>query len=219
MNRLNFTRKAVVCFVLIVAVMLQVGAIPKISQDILFEHAKYKYMVEKNPQDPWAHFNLAVTYAYMGKLELGLEALGKVDKLDKQFAPKVIDRYERATKKSPDDWRLRFRLAFAYYFDDQKDKAIEELKKVAVTEPVTGKNAWAYGYIAYIYGEQKKWDEAIAACEKALEIEPEAGALHLAYAYGLMKKGDKLKATSEAITGWRLRAEEKKYEQEHNIQY
>ncbi|MFA5928096.1 MAG: tetratricopeptide repeat protein, partial [Candidatus Margulisiibacteriota bacterium] len=55
--------------------------IAKISNDILFENAKYKFMVEKNPDDAWAHFNLAMTYAYMGKVEQGLKELAEVDKL------------------------------------------------------------------------------------------------------------------------------------------
>jgi len=194
-------------------------AIAKIPQDILFEHAKYKYMVEKQPEDPWTHFNLAITYAYMGKVDLGLKELGEVDKLDKQFAEKAVARYGRLLEKKPDDWRVRFRLAFAYYFGEQKDEALKELEKVAVANPVNGKNAWAYGYMAIIHGEKEQWEDAIAACKKGLKIEPDAAAIHLAYAQALLKKGHGFGAASEAFIAFRLQAEEKKYERQNKIQY
>ena len=219
MNRTISMRS--ISFVLLICFLMTAPlyGLAKINRDIKFDYAKYKYMVEKNPNDPWSHFNLAITFAYMGKVERGLEELGVVNELDKEFAPKAIDYFTRRSIKNPDDWKIRFRLAFAYYFDKQKDKALEELQKVIETKPITGKNAWAYGYKALIYGEQKLWDKAIEACEKGIRIEPEAAAIHLAHAQALYKKGNVLKAASEAFTAFRIQGEEKKYERVNKIEY
>ncbi|MFH1429009.1 MAG: tetratricopeptide repeat protein [Candidatus Margulisiibacteriota bacterium] len=211
--------KTVICLMLIFLFSVSIFGIAKIDKDILFDHAKYKFMLEKNPEDPWAHFNMAITYAYMGKVEEGLKELGEVDRLDKEFAPKAIARFTGAVTKDPDDWKARFRLAFAYYFDKQKAPALIELQKVTQKEPINGKNSWAYGYMAIIYGEEEKWDEAIDACKKALKIEPEAAAVHLAYAQALLKKGNTMQAASEAFIALRLHAEEKKYERKNKIKY
>jgi tetratricopeptide (TPR) repeat protein len=193
--------------------------IAKISRDVQFEYAKYKYIATKNPQDPWAHFNLAITYAYMGKVEEGLKELGAVEKLDKAFAPKAIEKYSQMLVENPTNWQARFRLAFAYYFGKDRDKAIAELKKIVADPPLDGKTAWAYGYMAVIYGEQEKWDEAITACQKGLDIEPDAAAIHLAYAQALVKKGRTFQAAGEALTAFRLRGDEQKAERESKAKY
>ncbi|MFC1477893.1 tetratricopeptide repeat protein [Candidatus Margulisiibacteriota bacterium] len=211
--------KTLVCSILIFILSVSVFGIAKIDREILFDHAKYKYMLEKNPDDPWSHFDMAITYAYMGKVEEGLKELGEVERLDKEFAPKAIEKFTNAVTKDPNDWKARFRLAFAYYFDEQKAPALIELEKVTEKEPINGKNAWAYGYMAIIYGEEEQWDEAIDACKKALKIEPDAAAIHLAYAQALLKKGNTLHAASEAFIAFRLQAEEKKYERKNKIRY
>ncbi|MFC1595799.1 tetratricopeptide repeat protein [Candidatus Margulisiibacteriota bacterium] len=213
------SKKSILLAIMICVLAANVFGIAKISKDILFEHAKYKYMVEKNPEDAWAHFNLAITYAYMGKVELGLKELGEADRLDKEFAPKAIARYTRKVEEKPQSWQARFRLAFAYYFGGEKDNALKELQNVVSIKGVNGKNAWAYGYMAIIYGEQEKWDKAVESCKKGLRIEPDAAAIHLALAQALLKKGNGFSAASELFVAFRLQAEEKKYERKNRIRY
>lgn len=196
-----------------------IWGIAKIDKTILLEHAKYKNLVEKEPSDPWNNFNLAVVYSYMGKIQLGLASFGEVDKLDKNFAPKVITRYQNITTSNSTDWRGMYRLAFAYYFSKQKDLSLQFLEKIATMTPKSGKNAWAYSYMAIIYGERQDWDKAIIACENGLNIEPDAAAIHLAYAQALLKKGKSLKAANETFIAFRLEAEEKKYERTNGINY
>jgi len=204
---------------LIVLFSFSVLGIAQISEETIKEYENYKSIVDANPEDPWAHFNLAITYAYMGKIEKGLSSLEKVDSLDNSFADKVISKFSELIQEKPEDWRIRFRLAFAYYFAKDKDNALKELQEVATMLPIGAKNAWAYGYMAVMYGEQKKWDKAVEYCRKGLAIEPKAAAIHFALAQALKETGDFLGAAAELFTASRLRAEEMKYERLNGISY
>ena len=216
----QFNRKLSILLVIInFFLVTNAFAIAKIDPIILYEYSKYSAIAEKTPTDSWAQFNLAITYAYMGKVQEGLDRLGKVDALDKNFAPKAIEYFTAQVAADPNRWQDRFRLAFAYYFNKDRDKALEQLKIISASTPANGKNAWAYGYMALVYGEQEKWDEAIEACVNALKIEPDAAAIHLAYAQALYKKGNTFKAAGEAFMAFRLQAEEKKWERTNKISY
>ncbi len=84
---------------------------------------------------------------------------------------------------------------------------------------IEGKNAWAYGYMAVISGEQEHWEEAVTYCKKGLKIEPDAAAIHFAYAQAQLKLGHALSAASEILIAFRLQAEEKRYEHTNGLHY
>ena len=163
--------------------------------------------VEAAPNDPAAHFDLAITYAYTNYVQEGWDELKKVHDLDNNYAPIALSTYSEKAKESPSDWKIAFRLAFAFYFNDKKEAAIEEMKKIVEMEPKDDpKRIWAYGYIGLIYGELDQVDPAIEYVQKALAIDSNVGALHLLLASGYYKKGRGWEAFWEGVEALRLKA-------------
>jgi len=163
--------------------------------------------VEANPKDPHAHFDLAITYAYTNHVEEGWEELKTVDELDKEFAPVALDMYSKEVEAHPEDWRKRFRLAFALYFNDKKNEAIEEFHHIAEMEPKKDpKRVWAYGYIGLIYGEIDEIDKAVKYVKKAIKIDSNVAALHVLLASGYYNQGKGWEAFWEGMEALRLKA-------------
>ena len=141
--------------------------------------------------------------AYTNNLQDGWNNLKKTVELDPTFKKKGLEMYEKKVTDSPSDWRLRFRLAFAYYFNDRKKEAIRELENVLKIDP---NNVWGYGYQALIYGELNETDTAMAVTKRGLEIDSNVAALHLLLGEGYNRKGDKWKGFLETMEAVRLRA-------------
>lgn len=201
-------------------------AIAKVPDDLYEElqfYRKQSIVASANP-DVW--FDLAMSCAYTGFLEEGFEALKKIDEIDKEYAKKKVIILEKELAEKPDDWKVRFKFAFATYSltIDRKKKGIskEEANEIRnkafdqfdiITQKL-GKNfvsAWAYGYMAYIRGEQEKYKEAIKIVKKGLKIEPDATALHYALGFGYLKTGNYFGLIGQTITVTRLKAEENAY--------
>jgi tetratricopeptide (TPR) repeat protein len=178
-----------------------------ITKELQDEVAEKEKALAANPSDPYAHFDLAITYSYSNKVQEGWDELKKVNDLDDNFAPAALAKYQALVHKNPNDWKLRFRLVFALYFDEKKQEAINQLYYIAGMEPKDDpKRIWAYGYMGLIYGEMDKVDEAIAYVKKGLAIDNNAAALHLLLASGYYKKGDSWGAFWEGVESLRLKS-------------
>jgi tetratricopeptide (TPR) repeat protein len=175
----------------------------RISPDLQQEINTKRAAIAKTPNDPHAHFDLAITYAYTNHIQEGWDELKKVNALDPTFRDKGLTMYIDKVIADPADWKLRFRLAFAYYFNDNKIDAIEELKNVIKIDP---NNVWAYGYIALIYGELNNIDTAMDYTRKGLKIDSNVAALHLLLGEGYYKKNDSWMGFRERMEALRLRA-------------
>ncbi|MCX5748953.1 MAG: hypothetical protein NTZ10_01725 [Candidatus Saganbacteria bacterium] len=170
------------------------------------ETAEKEAAVKASPRSPDALFDLAITYAYTNKVQEGLDTLKNVSKLvsdTKTYSRQLIERYYVEVQQNPKDWRVRFRLAFAYYFGGYKKYAVTELQNVAATDP---KNPWPYAYIAVIYGEDDRWNEAVASMRRAISMDSNVAAFHLALALGYSKTGNPLGAMFEGGEAMRLKA-------------
>ncbi|PIS28557.1 hypothetical protein COT42_07565 [Candidatus Saganbacteria bacterium CG08_land_8_20_14_0_20_45_16] len=174
-------------------------ATPELEQEI----AQKRATVVQNPNDPFANFDLAITYAYTNHIQDGWNKLKKAEELDHKFRQKGLALYISKVTADPQDWRLRFRLAFAYYFNEKKTDAIRELENVITLDPY---NVWAYGYIALIYGELNNIDQAMAFTKKGLKIDSNVAALHLLLSEGYYKKGDSWRGLIERMEALRLKA-------------
>lgn len=202
-------RKWIILPIAILMIMLLAGGARawRITKELEQELDQKKKAVEQNPNSPHAHFDLAITYAYTNHIEEGLDELKKVDEIDKNYAPVALELYSKEAETYPNDWKVRFRLAFALYFNKQKREAIEVLKEVADMEPKNDpKRVWAYGYISLLYGELDEIDEAIEWVKKAISIDSNVAALHLLLAAGYSKKGWGWNAFWEGVEALRLRA-------------
>ncbi|MBU1026545.1 MAG: hypothetical protein KKA31_02325 [Candidatus Margulisbacteria bacterium] len=175
----------------------------RITDELKEEIKIKKEALEKNPDDAHAHFDLAITYAYTNHIIDGWAKLKKVVEIDPSFKKTGLRMYIKKVTAEPNDWRLRFRLAFAYYFNDKKEAAIRELDNVILIDPY---NVWAYGYIALIYGEMGETDKAMEYCKRGLAIDSNVAALHLLLAEGYYKKGDSWTGFKERMEALRLRA-------------
>jgi tetratricopeptide (TPR) repeat protein len=163
--------------------------------------------VEAAPNDPYTRFDLAITYAYTNKIQEGWEELKKVNELNKKFAPAALEMYTKQVQKTPNDWKLRFRLAFALYFNEKKMDAIKEMEYISNMEPKEDpKRIWAYAYMSLIYGEEDKVSIAIDYAKKALKIDSNVAAIHMLLASGYSKKGKSWEAFWEGMEALRLKA-------------
>lgn len=151
-------------------------------------------------------FELAMAYAYSGLIEKGWGMLKRIPENDRDYAPKVLAKYEPLVLSEPKEWRHHFKLAFAYYFKGDKKEAIKRFQTVLTIDP---KHIWAMGFIALIYGEQERYDEAIVLCKKALAIEPNAAAIHFLLGEAYRKTGNTMGFLSEIMTVGRIKASEK----------
>lgn len=151
-------------------------------------------------------FELAMAYAYSGLIEKGWGMLKRIPEYNADYAPVVLSKYTALVEKEPKEWRHHFKLAFGYYFKGDKKEAIRQFETVLALEP---KQVWAMGFIALIYGEQEHYDDAMRLCRKALEMEPNAAAIHFLLGEAYRKTGNTMGFLSEIMTVGRLKAAEK----------
>jgi tetratricopeptide (TPR) repeat protein len=175
----------------------------RITPELQKELDQKQAAVRANPKDADARFDLAITMAYTNNIQDGWNQLKKTVELDPNYRGKGLDTYLLKVTASPNDWRLRFRLAFAYYFNDKKKEAVRELDNVLILDPY---NVWAYGYGALILGEMGDIDNALAYTRKGLKLDSNVAALHLLLSEGLYKKNDSWGGFVERVEALRLRA-------------
>lgn len=198
-------RIAAAAFISIIALAGTAGAwtmTPEYAKEI----AQKESAVNACPSSPEARFDMAITYAYTNKIEAGLNALKVTADLSgnpRAFSRKLIEKYYAQVKKAPRDWKLRFRLAFAYYFGGYKKMAVTELQNVANLVPG---NPWPYGYMAIIAAEQDDWDGGIRYMRKAIAIDSNVAAFHLGLGQAYYKTGNSMGGFFETGEALRLRA-------------
>jgi len=175
----------------------------RITPELQKELKEKQALVKANPKDADARFDLAITMAYTNNIQDGWVNLKKTVELDPGYRQKGLEIYTKKVNEDINNWRLRFRLAFAYYFNDNKKEAIRELDNVLKLDPY---NVWAYGYSALINGELGNLDAAMDCTKKGLKIDSNVAALHLLLADGYNRKGDRWGAFAEAMEAVRLRA-------------
>jgi tetratricopeptide (TPR) repeat protein len=192
---------------LLVTLLLLFGALPshawRITPELQKELDQKRAEVKAHPNSADARFDLAITMAYTNNIQDGWNELKKTVELDPDYREKGLDLYLKKVTARPNDWRLRFRLAFAYYFNDKKKDAVRELDNVLILDPY---NVWAYGYAALILGELGDIDDALAYTRRGLKLDSNVAALHLLLSEGLYKKNDSWGGFMERIEALRLKA-------------
>jgi len=200
-------KKAFFLFIFLVALLVAVRINNahsfELTKDLKDEIEDKQWLVKVHPKNPQYHFELAITYAYSNRIEDGLTELKKVDEIDKKFAAKALKIYSKKLKLFPNDWKARFRYAFALYFNNKKKEAIQEFENIIKRDP---NNTFSYGYIATIYGEMNKVDDAIDYAKKAIEIDSNVAAIHLLLGTAYYKKGQAGLGFQETFEALRLRS-------------
>ena len=184
------------------------GAIFHIPGDLQIEQDQLIQKVTENPENPELRFELAMNLAYTGWVELGWEQLKTVDKLQKNYEVEVFKKYNPLLESDPDNWKHHFKIAFAYYFKKDKDRALNHFIKSSELNP---KNPWPMGFIALLYGEKKDYKACKDWCKKGLKIEPDATAIHFLLAKAYLDSGDYFNFLGESVHVGRLKSAEAKY--------
>jgi tetratricopeptide (TPR) repeat protein len=170
----------------------------------LLDETKHNYKIYKqNPDSSEARFELAMSYGYTGRIEKGWSMLKTIPE---SYAPVIIKKYGKLATDNPLEWKYKFKLAFGYFFTKKKIAAINEFKKILKIEP---NHVWAMGFIALLEGERNNTDKAIDWCKTALQIEPNATAIHFLLAEGYRRKGNYWGMVREGLIVGRLKTEEK----------
>jgi tetratricopeptide (TPR) repeat protein len=192
--------KRVLLSLLLLLMTLPAVAAYVVAPDVVREYVELRDKIQKSPDDAGLNFEYAICLSYLGNVEEGRTVLKRVRALDSRFAQKALPRYLMQHRANPNDAKVKYRLGFLYYFNEQYDQALRILEEVAERKPPDQLSAWALGYMAVVKGKQKKWEEAESLVRRALAIEPEAYGLHAALAAALKGQGKYFAATRAYMT-------------------
>ena len=174
---------------------------PSLIEDV--KQYKKAYSISQNATTV---FDLAMSYAYTGQIEKGWNMLKQIPNYDKNYAPKVLNKYSSLINLDPKNWKYHFKLAFGYYFQKDKQASIDSFHNVL---KIDSKNLWAMGFIALIEGERSNTDIAITYCKKALKIEKNATAIHFLLAEAYRRKENYMQAFKHVLMVGKLKTAEK----------
>ncbi len=191
-------KRWLVCFVWFCFSMCSYGFPYYVAPEILQEVEQNEALYEQYPTHNDVTFDLAMSYAYSGQILKGWNTLKT---LDKSYSADIVVQYESAIQNNAGEWRNHFKLAFGYFFQGEKQRAIDSFHDVLRLEPT---QVWALGFIALVYGEMGEVDTAISYCHKALKIEPNATAVHFLLGEGYRKKRMYFKAFKQFLKVGRL---------------
>lgn len=144
--------------------------------------------VNMNRNEALDHYNLGIVLLRQGKndealaeflraQELGsqdsalLENLGSVYTTLRQF-DRGIETYQKILAQNARNTKILARMGELYYNKGDFDSALDAFRKVTDLEPVSENARIAFLNIGNILDEAQRFDEAIAAYEKALAINP-----------------------------------------------
>ena len=184
--------------------------------------------VKLAPDDPDAHFELAMGLARTVKLEGGYRELRRVQELAPDYADRLFARLKPAADRDPDSQDALFRLAFASYF-----KALEARNSVSSLPPDQGPEAarrqeqaamltrdatryfekmaaqdpgdiWPLQYLGYLRLEAGDGDGAIDLWKKSLSIQDHAVA-HFLLGQIYLRRGQMMDGFRELSTSMQMR--------------
>jgi tetratricopeptide (TPR) repeat protein len=169
--------------------------------------AQLKAVTRISPQDPQAHYLLALIYS--SERRFGLAAaeyeailklasghdplnkdayiyLGQLYYSEKKYAL-AIGQFLKVLRFEPADTSVLYLLGSVYADSDDHEKAIEAFRKVLQIEP---DNDSALNSVGYVYAQDGvHLDEALAMIRKAIEIDPGNGAYYDSLGWAFYKKG------------------------------
>jgi tetratricopeptide (TPR) repeat protein len=201
---MKFNYVVVTFLILFVAIV----AYPKLPPEDIQLQKELVAAINKDPNNPHLRFELAMEFASTGWIEEGWNQLALVPKLDEDYKVVVYEKYTKIIEEDPDNWKAHFRLAFAHYFYDRKDAAIESFKEVIRIRP---DHVWSMGLIALVYGEAKDYKATIKWCKRGIKINNDALAVHFLLGMAYYETGNYFGVVGESLSVARLKAIEGKY--------
>ena len=162
-----------------------------------------KAQVEKYPDNPEAHFNLAIALSRTSLVEKSIKELRKTKNLIRKTGnTEVIDRkiseYNEIIKDSdnPSLNNIRYRLAFSHYLKAYlKNKEIEKLEKEKNRNNDKRNNIFAPGSLAYIEKEpsiKENLEKSIYYFKEVLKYNPNDNWAKIYYGFILAEQMGKI---------------------------
>jgi tetratricopeptide (TPR) repeat protein/transglutaminase-like putative cysteine protease len=130
-------------------------------------------VIAAEPKYVGAHYNLAVAWAGMGRMN------------------EAIEEYQKEEEVDPENSRSYQMAAFLAALLRQNDVAISELRKLLKVDP---KNREGATRLADLLSQEGKNDEAATVLEAAVKLSPTSSSLHMALADAYVQAGQKEKA-------------------------
>lgn len=165
-------------------------------------HSESQTQIQSDKTRGEPYFYLGVAYAYLGELELAIDAFDDFEAIDLncKLRRDVIESYKHTEQyMSGDssevlrDWSI---LAFAYYSDYRYPQSITMFNRLIESEP---SNIWHYIYLAYVYCLDGQLDEAIVVLQTGIAMEPKNEYLRALLAGAYFEKGWTGKAALELL--------------------
>lgn len=193
-----------VCFCLL-SVSIH-AAVFKIPADCVDDLVRTKAQYEKSPSAETT-FEYSMALAYSGLPKKSLTLLKKIPTYHTNYAPVVVEKYQKVVADSPRNWKAHFKLAAGYYFVNQKEKTIYHLTMASEIDPT---NPWPVGYLALVTGQMGQLPEAIQIAKRALQLEPNAAPLQFLIGTGYFRSGKMVEASQYFLKAGQLIVKENK---------
>lgn len=129
----------------------------------------WQQIVETNPDDPQAHYNLAVALDEVGRSEDAIRVYQETIRLDPNYFPAL------------------YNLGNYFVHSGQFDEAIEMFNRAIL---VDGDVAPVHFMLGVAYFESGRFHDAIAATRQGLEVDPDDEAAYYNIAYWTFRHGD-----------------------------
>lgn len=150
----------------------------------LLREAQWLDMLEDDPDDAAAHFNLGVEYARRGRYD------------------RAADHYERVVQADPDDSAAHFALAGTSVKLKDLPRAVSHYEQGLATDPG---NAEAHFLLGWILTDEGKLEQAAGHLEQAIRIKPEHAMAHQRLGVARERQGDRVRAERHYEEARRLR--------------
>ena len=176
------------------------------------------------PNNPEAHYLLAIAYSRTPYLEKAYQAFRKAKKLMKKSEAGYagindkIAEYEAMLAYRPEDPLVLYRLAFGYYTkgygiehdyiqntpetpQSYYEKAETTLRRLIAVDP---QDVWARNYLGFLLvdiDEKKHLDEAIRLWEESLAVKKDNPGAYMLLGEAYMRKGNLRKAVEYGAQG------------------
>lgn len=131
--------------------------------------AAWRQMVEEHPDDPDAHYNLAVALGQVDRTEEAVREYQETIRLDSYYLPAL------------------FNLGNHFVHSRRFDEAVEMFNRAIL---VDGDYAPVHFMLGVAYFESGRFQDAIAATRRGLEVDPDDESAYYNIAYWTFRRGD-----------------------------
>lgn len=108
--------KKIILIALLLLWPLTASAVMKHSPQNITLYKKYYNLVRQEPANKRALFEYSIILALMGRVEQAGTYLRKINELDENYAHTLVKALEQEKNRDINNWRIRFKLGFTYYF-------------------------------------------------------------------------------------------------------